>query len=155
TASRQAGASISALDNELRRAVETFDQAAAALDRVATAVGEAVRMGQAARDRLESAGSRLGNMLVCGPMYGLSGYDSGTMKEAHHEAMAGIAAMLDAARHLKDASQVAVRQLGELSARAHATRLSSAGFSDLDRLVLAGVAGDSVGPHDANLILTA
>ncbi len=151
TASRQAGASISALDNELRRAVETFDQAAAALDRVATAVGEAVRMDRTARGRLELAASLLSNMLV----YGLSGYDSGTMKEAHHEAMAGIAAMVDAARHLKDASQVAVRQLGELSARAHAARLTSAGFSDLDRLVLADMAGATVGPHDANLILTA
>jgi hypothetical protein len=151
TAGRQAGASIAALDNELRRAVEAFDQAAVALDRVATAAGEAVQLDHAARGHLESAATRLNNMLVEGP----SGYDSGTMKEAHHEAMTGIAAMVTAARHLKDASQLAVRQLRELSARAHAARLTSTGFTDLDRLVLADVSGASDGPHDANLILTA
>lgn len=151
TAGRQAGASIAALDNELRRAVEAFDQAAVTLDRVATAVGEAVQMDHAARGQLESAATLLNNMLVLGP----SGYDSGTMKEAHHEAMAGITAMMTAARHLKDASQVAVRQLRELSARAHAARLTSTDFTDLDRLVLADVYGASDGSHDANLILTA
>jgi uncharacterized protein YukE len=150
-AARAASTVVTALDGELRRAAEVFDEAAVSLDHFAADIGEAQRTDAAARQDLVCARAELETMLIVG----VGGYDAGAMTTAHHRAMAGVSAMLTAARQVRDASRILGRDLAALAGRAHAGRLPDLGITAMARLVLADAAVPSTGPHDANLILGA
>jgi hypothetical protein len=79
------------------------------------------------------------------------------VREAQHQAQTGIAEMVAAARLAEEASHAAVKVLDELSAAAHAARLTTSTLTDLDKLVLTDAAVPTLDPalHDDNLILTA
>ena len=83
--------------------------------------------------------------------------DDGLVRQAQHQAQAGIADLLAAAHQAEDASHAAAKVLDELSAAAHAARLTTTTLTDLDKLVLtdAAVPTSDAALHDDNLILTA
>src|SRR6185437_5395126 len=104
----------------LRRAAEVFDEGAQSVGRLAAAIGAAKQADQAGRGDLTSARDTLESMLSADPF----GCDGALMKEAHHTAMSGIDARVNAAQRAKDASQAFEREAASLGARARAARLS-------------------------------
>jgi hypothetical protein len=83
--------------------------------------------------------------------------DEALTRQVQHQAQAGIADMLAAAHEAEDAGRLAAKVLDELSAAAHAARLTTTALTDLDKLVLVDAAVPALDPalHDDNLILTA
>jgi hypothetical protein len=83
--------------------------------------------------------------------------DEALMRQVQHQAQAGIADLVAAARDAEEASRLAVKVLDELSAAAHAARLTTTTLTDLDKLVLVDAAVPALDRalHDDNLILTA
>jgi uncharacterized protein YukE len=149
-AASTASATLSALDNQLRRVTESLDQASKTLGHLSSAVDEANGLDPRGLHQLEHA-----RLILQDIGRGLDSYDSGQMKEAHHAAMDGIATRVKAARLIEEASKEASRALSALSSKVRASRFTDPKFSALDRILLADTATASTGPHDANLILTA
>jgi uncharacterized protein YukE len=144
-----ASVAAAALDNGMRRTAETFDEADRALRRFAGSVENAQQVYPDGRARLEYAAHLLKKI------DDLFDYDGAAMKEAHHEAMAGIAVMLRCVRQVDQAGHELSRTLSELASRARVGRLGGDRINALDRLVIADAATPGPGPHDANLILAA
>jgi hypothetical protein len=149
TAAMSAGLAATAIDDQIRRIVETFDEADATLRKLADAMDSAHPLHPAGHARLEYAAQLLAKI------DDLFEYDGTVMQEAHHEAMAGIALLVRCARTVEEASREASRTLNELANRARAGRITSDEITDLDKLVITDAAASSLGAHDANLILTA
>ena len=147
-AQTRSGAAMSAIVNHVGRIADTLERAAQVLDRLRDALDDGRRLDDQGRDRLGHAAAMLDEIAD------LASYDSGQMKQAHHVAMAGIAAMVDGARHVERGSREATRELNSLSAKAHAARLKSSGLTYLNRVLVADAANPA-GPHEANLILSA
>jgi hypothetical protein len=83
--------------------------------------------------------------------------DEALMRQLHRQAQAGIGEMVAAATVAEEASRATVKVLDELSAAAHAARLTTTTLTDLDKLVLTDAAVPTLDAalHDDNLILTA
>jgi hypothetical protein len=142
---------MSALDGELRRTVETFDKAGAALRALADSITEAQRRDALGRGPLEHAKQLLDHLTKS-----VLDYDGDRLVQAHREAREGIAHLVAAAHLADDAGHFAARQLNELSAGAHNARLKTGTLTDLDKLVITGAAVPAPpGLDDFNLILTA
>ncbi|GAA1808137.1 hypothetical protein HC028_21595 [Planosporangium flavigriseum] len=149
TAATSATVAATAIDNQMRRMVDTFDEGDRALRAYADAIESARELHPTGHARLEHAAHLLSTIDQ------LFGYDGAVMKEAHHEAMAGIAVLVRCARTVEAASHVASRTFAELASRARSGRITSKAITALDKLVIADAATSGPGAHDANLILTA
>jgi hypothetical protein len=149
TAATSATVAATAIDNQARRMMETFDEADRALRTFADAIESAREVHPSGHARLEYAAHLLAKIDQ------LFGYDGAVMQEAHHEAMAGIATLVRCARLVEEASQVASRTFVELASRARSGRITTKEIGALDKLVIADAATSGLGVHDANLILTA
>ncbi len=130
------------------RIAEQVDRAARALGVLADGIEQAQALDATGRGPLEHARQLLDHST------GWFDYDGAKVKTAHHEAMAGVDALVRAAEQAEHAGTEAARELHQSASFARAGRLQTTNLTAADRIVLSDAAVPG-GPHDGNLILTA
>jgi len=142
---------MAAVSGELERIAVTFRRAGHALAAYAGKMLEVRRRYDRGTLTLSYARPPLADLARSFPP------DEALMRQVQQQAQAGIADLVTAAHEAEDASRLAVKVLDELSAAAHAARLTTTTLTDLDKLVLVDAAVPALDPalHDDNLILTA
>jgi hypothetical protein len=143
-----AGDALSAEEHGCEHITEELDRAANRLDRLADEIEGAQSLDTAARGPLQHAAQLLSGHT------GWLDYDGEKVKQAHHEAMTGIDALLAAARKARQAGQETARDLHQSASSAHAGKMRGNGLTAVDKVVVTEAAVPG-GPPDSNLILSA
>ncbi len=142
---------MTAVGGELERIGATFTRAGHALATFGAAMQDVQRRYDRGTLTLTYARPPLEDLIRSYPP------DEALMRQAQHQAQAGINEMLTAAHLAEAAAHATAKVLDELSAAAHAARLKTTTLTDLDKLMLTDAAVPTADPalHDDNLILTA
>ena len=145
---------MTALDDELGRIIDMGDDCLSALRDYADSIERAQELDASGRRTVGVAQHEL--RTIGFPQ----DFNWDTMRYARDLALEGIEQMTTAAFQVEEAARKLVRQLNELAAEAHLSRLRTSSLTGVDKLALTTAAvpadADDTGDvHDSNLILTA